>query len=235
MTDMYEMERSVTEWLKMVETKMLVDKWMLLRTKIIPTIWHHGGWLQTRQVQILCQWEAQIWLDQALSTLQQLKEEEAQRNQRWAQSSSPSSWSWQGSWWTPLILWKSPWRWTKYWLNRATCYTSNWNNSSRYDSQNSCFLLQNDVYSWRWSTVTDDVCKYHTSNDVFPRCKSVHKMATGNCDEALIQPDNKMRIGTRSGKFIIVDWTWSLGDKAWRRRQWQHLWLRGTAWRWRQW
>ena len=40
---------------------------------------------------------------QALSTLQQLKEqeEEAQRNQRWAQSSSSSWWSWQGSWWTP--------------------------------------------------------------------------------------------------------------------------------------
>ena len=40
---------------------------------------------------------------QALSTLQQLKEKEdaAQRNQRWAQSSSSSWWSWQGSWWTP--------------------------------------------------------------------------------------------------------------------------------------
>ena len=40
---------------------------------------------------------------QALSTLQQLKEKEegAERNQRWAQSSSSSWWSWQGSWWTP--------------------------------------------------------------------------------------------------------------------------------------
>ena len=42
---------------------------------------------------------------QALSTLRQLKQEEAraQRNQQWAQSSSSSSswWSWQGSWWTP--------------------------------------------------------------------------------------------------------------------------------------
>ena len=42
---------------------------------------------------------------QALSTLQQLKEKEegAQRNQQWAQSSFSSSswWSWQGSWWTP--------------------------------------------------------------------------------------------------------------------------------------
>ena len=41
---------------------------------------------------------------QALSTLQQLKQKEegAQTNQQWAQSSSSSSWwSWQGSWWTP--------------------------------------------------------------------------------------------------------------------------------------
>ena len=42
---------------------------------------------------------------QALSTLRQLKEkeEEAQRNQRWIQSSSSSWWSWQGSWWTPYF------------------------------------------------------------------------------------------------------------------------------------
>ena len=39
----------------------------------------------------------------------------------------------------------------------------------------------------------------------FPRCKSVHKMATGKSDDELIQSDNKMRIGTRSGKFIIVE------------------------------
>ena len=41
---------------------------------------------------------------QALSTLPQLKQKEegAQINQQWAQSSSSSSWwSWQGSWWTP--------------------------------------------------------------------------------------------------------------------------------------
>ena len=49
------------------------------------------------------------------------------------------------------------------------------------------------------------ICKYHTSNDVFSRCKSVHKLATGKSDDELIQSDNKMRIGTRGGKFIIVD------------------------------
>ena len=40
---------------------------------------------------------------QALSTLRQLreKEEEAHRNQQWAQSSSSTWWSWQGIWWSP--------------------------------------------------------------------------------------------------------------------------------------
>ena len=48
-------------------------------------------------------------------------------------------------------------------------------------------------------------CKYHTSNDVFLWCKSVHKMATGKSDDELIQLDNKMRIWTRSGKFRKVE------------------------------
>ena len=40
---------------------------------------------------------------QALSTLQKLKEKEKELDNltQWAQSSSSSWWSWQGSWWTP--------------------------------------------------------------------------------------------------------------------------------------
>ena len=38
---------------------------------------------------------------QALSTLRQLKEKEAQRNQRRTQSYSSSWWSWKGTLWTP--------------------------------------------------------------------------------------------------------------------------------------
>ena len=33
----------------------------------------------------------------------------------------------------------------------------------------------------------------------------MQKMATGKSDHELIQSDNKMSIGTRSGKFIMVD------------------------------
>ena len=38
---------------------------------------------------------------QALSTLRQFKEEEAQQNQRWTQIYSSSWWGWPGTWWTP--------------------------------------------------------------------------------------------------------------------------------------
>ena len=50
--------------------------------------------------------------------------------------------------------------------------------------------------------VLHDICKYHTSNDVFSRCKSVHKMATGKSDGQSIQSDNKLELGT-SYKLIL--------------------------------
>ena len=52
----------------------------------------------------------------------------------------------------------------------------------------------------------------------FRGAKRVHKMATGKSDDELIQLDDKMRIGTRSGKFRKVENLW-LGDKAQRERQ----------------
>ena len=40
------------------------------------------------------------------------------------------------------------------------------------------------------------LCKYNTSNDVFSRRKSAHKVATGKSDDQLIQYDNKLELGT---------------------------------------
>ena len=66
------------------------------------------------------------------------------------------------------------------------------------------------AWFWRRSTVTDGVCEYHTSNDVFSRCKSVHK--NGNkekwcwIDTAWQQDENwdtKWEI-QKNGKFRIV-------------------------------
>ena len=53
---------------------------------------------------------------------------------------------------------------------------------------NSITLLQMD----RLQLTADN-----TSNDVFSRCKSVHKMATGKGDDQLKQYDNKLELGTR--------------------------------------
>ena len=48
--------------------------------------------------------EHRLGLQTSIASLQQLKHKGARRSQQWAQSSSssPSRWSWQGSWWTPF-------------------------------------------------------------------------------------------------------------------------------------
>ena len=150
---------------------------------------------------------------QALSTLQQLKQKEegslqtstnSRRNQQWAQSSSSSSWwSWQGSWWTPH----------SYASHDGDEPSTDWTKGlviqvfgtilQGMTFLNSIICYRWIVHSWWRSTVTDGRCKYHTSNDVFSRCKSVHKMATRKSDDQSIQPDNKMRIWTKSGKLRI--------------------------------
>ena len=38
---------------------------------------------------------------------------------------------------------------------------------------------------------------------MFSRCESAQNMATGESDDQIIQPDNKLIIGTNSGKFRI--------------------------------
>ena len=47
------------------------------------------------------------------------------------------------------------------------------------------------------------LCKHNTSNDMFSQCKSVQKMATGKSDDQFIQPDNKLKLGPKSGKVRI--------------------------------
>ena len=73
------------------------------------------------------------------------------------------------------------------------------------------------VSSWRRSTVTDGGCKYHTSNDVFSRCKSVHKMATVKGDDELIPPDNKLEVGTSYKLKLGPRWNW---DQKWKIENW---------------
>ena len=112
---------------------------------------------------------------QALSTLQQLKEkeEEAQRNQRLAQSSF-SWWSWQGVWWT---------------LHSNESHHGDepsTDGTGRPDVHVFGTILQGMIFLNSLCNQREG-CKYYTSNDVFSRCKSVQKMATGKSDDELIQ------------------------------------------------
>ena len=50
MTDSYEIQNSVVEWLKIIETKNFVDDGMLLRMKIILTIWLHKNTFTRRKM-----------------------------------------------------------------------------------------------------------------------------------------------------------------------------------------
>ena len=55
----------------------------------------------------------------------------------------------------------------------------------------------------------DSICKYHTSNDVFPRVQNVCKIITGKSFDEVLQHDNKMRIWARSEnseKWKIYEW-----------------------------
>ena len=58
-------------------------------------------------------------------------------------------------------------------------------------------------------------CKYHTSKDMFPRCKSVHKMATGKSDDELLQHEHEVE---NSEKWKFQNYP-RRGDKAQRERQ----------------
>ena len=192
MTDSYEIQNSVVEWLKIIETKNFVDDGMLLRMKITLTIWLHKKTLSTRAIGgfysnkqrsntiRLTQWPD---FKQALSTLHRLQREAegdpqvptySNTSEQWVQSSSSTWWNWKGSWWThypseshdgdaPSIEWTG-------WL--VDC--SIWKDSSgQYFLEFNLICNRWIVYSWRRSTVTDGWCKHNTSNDPFSRCKSV--------------------------------------------------------------
>ena len=168
MTDLYEMNNSAVEWLKLVEHENLCRQVDDLadedHTHHLTPQEHYNyksnWWLRSNKIgSDTMPIRHRSDFKQALSTLQQLKEkeEEAQRNQRWAQSSSSSSWwSWQGSWWTPYSYEShhgdEP---STDWTGQLV-FTSNWNNSSRHDFSwihSLCYSWI--VYSWQRSTVTD--------------------------------------------------------------------------------
>ena len=145
MTVLYEMNNSAIEWFQLVEPKIFVDKWMILRdedhTHHLTPQDHYNykskWWLRSNKIRsdtmpIRCRSDFKTSIVNFAAI---------ERKRRRRSSTKPT----MGTKFfffmvelarflvDSLFLWKSPWRWTKYWLNRATCYTSNWNNSSRHD------------------------------------------------------------------------------------------------------
>ena len=196
---------------------------------LIPTIWPHkniiiarviGGFIQTRQVPILCQWSTDLTSNKhclPYSNWKRKKHEFSKKSTMGTEFFFFFMVELARFMVDSLFPWKSRWRWTKYWQNSVTCCRSVWNTSSGHD-----FLEFNHFYRWivdslRRSTATDGVCEYNTSNDVFSRCKSVQEF--GYREKVTITEDSlttswnweqvsrwnwdQDEIGTKSGKFRI--------------------------------
>ena len=208
MTDSYEMKHSVIEWLKMVETKMFVDNGMLLQMKIIPTIWPHknititrvfGGFIQNKTGSNTCASEAQTWLQ--TSTVYLAAIETGRRR-----SSTKSTMGTKFFFMVELARFMvDPVIPMKVTMEMNQVLTEQGDLLYKYLElffrewfswvQLLCYRWI--VHSWRRSTVTDGWCKYNTSNDVFSRCNSVHKMATGKKWRSTHTAWQQVKIGTK--------------------------------------
>ena len=198
----------------MVETKMFVDNGMLLQMKIIPTIWHHkniiiswvlDSFIQTRQVPILCQCRTDLTLNshcKPCSNWNKKKKELYKRPRTLAEIKNGHRvlllhggiGKVHGG---LLILMKVTMEMNQILTEQSDLLYKYLEQFFRaWFSWIQLLCYRWIVYSWRRSTVTDGVCKYNTSNDVFSRCKSVHIMATGKSDDQIIQYDNKLELGT---------------------------------------
>ena len=201
--------------------------------KIIPTIWHHkkisitrviGGWLQTRQVPILCQWRTELTsIKDCLLCSNWNKKELAEINNGHrvlllhggvgkvlggllnlvkVTMEMDQVLIEQGD-----LLYKYLEQFFKAWFSWIHLLCYRW-----------------IVYSWRRSTVTDGWCKYNISNDPFSRCKCAtiwlqmkltmteYNLTTSAQVDCEIQKElylvgtgNKLHveIGTNSGKLRI--------------------------------
>ena len=216
--DSYEIQNSVNEWLKIIETKNFAEKGMLLRMKIILTIWPQkntrftrvtGGIIRTSKVPILCERRTDLTSKKALSTLQQLKQEEegafqrptnSDRNQHCAQNSS-SWWNWQGSWWTPYSFESHDGDETKYWQNGCTVFGIILLGNTFL---NSITLLQMDRLQ-----LTSVYCNRRVVS-IIPQmtCFRGAKVCRIWLDDQFIRPDNKVIIGTKSGNSELAMIAW---------------------------
>ena len=197
MIDWYEIQNSVFEWLKIIETKTFVDDGMLLRMKIILTIRPHkntstmkanGGFIPISKVPILCRWSIDL-----ISSRHCLSCNNWNKKQKKPPTLTEINNGHRvllllhggigkvhgGLFVIPRdrtemhqVLTERGWPVEcSIWRKKKSFWTIlSW-------IQLLCYRWI--VYSWRRSTVTDGWCKHNTSNDMFSRCRNVQEMATG--------------------------------------------------------
>ena len=139
MTDSYEIQNSVLEWLKIIETKIFVDDGMLLRMKITLIIWQHkntstfranGGFIQIGKILILCHWGL-VWFQVGIVYLATIATRSRRRTTgTYLLLQTPTVGDTQFIFYLmeltkfmvdSLSFWKSRRRCTKYWVNGTTC------------------------------------------------------------------------------------------------------------------
>ena len=161
MIDWYEIQNSVVEWLKILETRNFAENGMLWRMKIIPTIWPHkstrftrvtGGFIRTSKVLILCERRTDLtskrhclpcsnWNKKKKRSLTNVHE-------FWQKSAMDTKFFFMVElarfMVDSLFLWESRWGWDQVLTERGDLLYSIWNNSSGQTFLNSITLWQMD-------------------------------------------------------------------------------------------
>ena len=229
MIDSYEIQNSVIEWLKIIETKNFADDGMLLRTKIPLTIWQNkntsttrvlGGFIRTSKVPILCERRTDL-----------TSKRHCQPCSNWNQKNGPCK--------RPRTLTDIdnghkvllhcgigkvhggllvPMKFTvkmKPSTDRTGWPVVQYLDQFFWARLSSIQLLcyRWIVYSWRRSTVTDGRCKHNTSNDMFSRCKCAEngyreKWRSIHTAWQHVEIGNKLKLGPKveNSELAMIAW-----------------------------
>ena len=181
---------AVIEWLKIIATKNFAENGMLLRMKIIPTIWPHkntlstrvtGGFIRTSKVPILCHWRTDLTSNRHCLPCNNWNKKQKEPHKRpltLAETNNGHRVLLLGG--IGKVLGGIPYSYESHDGDEPSTDRVGWRVDQYLEQifwaklswiQLLCYRWI--VYSWQWSIVTDGWCKHNTSNDMFSRCKSV--------------------------------------------------------------
>ena len=178
MTESYETQNSVVEWLKIIETKNFVDDGMLLWMKVTLTSWRYnntlyiranGGFNQLSKVLILYDWRRELISNKFCLPCIDCNEKQKETHKCLFTLTQVNNGH------RVLVLLLKVTMEMHQVLNERSDLLIAVFGKILLDKicwiQLICYSWI--VYSWRRSTVTDGECKHNTSNDPFSRCQSV--------------------------------------------------------------